>query len=129
MQDKNTARAYIERMNQFVRYHFVTGSIYADNVVEGGQKQTLFTNNAGVPEELTITGGGNKLTIVDAAKKTVIVDAGNSSKLSNMMTRDYWLNDSKDKATAIQTSSFCAVHQISEPLCSNKGGSYASRRK
>lgn len=129
MADKARAKAYIKVMNDFVRYHFVTGSVYADNTVEGGWKQSLSTDAAGVAKEVNISGGGNKLYVTDVAGNTVEVNATDVSKLSNAMTRDYWFNDSKTKATAIETSSFCAVHQISKPLCGNSNGRFLSRRK
>jgi hypothetical protein len=46
------------------------------------------------------------------------------------MARDYWLGNSTGKpvdaknATSIYTSSFCAIHQISEPLYYNTAGRF-----
>jgi alkaline phosphatase len=84
---------------------------------------------AAVAKEVNISVGGSKLYVTDVAGNTVEVNATDVSKLSNAMTRDYWFNDSKTKATAIETSSFCAVHQISKPLCGNSNGRFLSRRK
>jgi len=54
----------------------------------------------------------------------VTVKASDGSRLVNKMTRDYWFNAAKNTATGIETSSFCAVHQISEPLHGNASGKF-----
>ena len=68
----------------------------------------------------------NVVSIADLKKgHTVSVSAsGNSSKVVNQMARDYWFDNEKTKATAIETSSFCAVHQISEPLYGDASGRF-----
>ena len=45
-----------------------------------------------------------------------VIDANDGSKLVNKMARDYWFNSSRTSATEIYTSSFCAIHEISEPF-------------
>ena len=83
----------------------------------------------GVAKEVQITGGGGVMTIKDGfGGHTVTVNANDASKISNKMARDYWFDREAMKATKIVTSSFCAVHEISEPLCDNSMGKYASRR-
>ena len=123
--DMKRAKKMIAQIRDFVRYHFVTSSVYADNTVDGGRYQTLSSDAMGVAKEVTISGGSGNLTVSDLKPgHTVTVSAGDSRKLSNKMARDYWLNASKTQATGIETSSFCAVHQISEPLCVNVSGKY-----
>jgi len=123
--DMKRAKKMISQIRDFVRYHFVTSSVYADNTIEGGRYQTLSSDAMGVAKEVTISGGSGQLTVSDQkAGHTVTVNASDSRKLSNKMARDYWLNASKTQATGIETSSFCAVHQISEPLCINSSGKY-----
>ena len=114
----------ITAIRDFVRYHFVTNSVYADNTVEGGRYQTLSSDATGVAKEVRISGGNGQINITDAANHTVTVDANDASRLVNKMTRDYWFNTRKTSATSIETSSFCAVHQISEPLYRNANGRF-----
>jgi hypothetical protein len=48
--------------------------------------------------------------------------------LSNLMTRDYWFDAERTRASEIYTSSFCVIHEISEPFNSGKLGlSWSSR--
>ena len=122
--DMARAKDMITQIRDFVRYHFVTNSVYADNTVEGGRYQTLSSDAMGVAKEVMISGGDGRLSVADQTGRTISVSASDARKLSNKMTRDYWLNASKTQATGIETSSFCAVHQISEPLCGNASGKY-----
>ncbi len=121
--DKATAYNMICQLRDFVRYHFMTNSFFADNTVEGGRNLTLSSDETGVAKELMISGGNNTLQVKDAAK-TVTISATDGSKMVNKMTRDYWYDASKKSAKAIKTSSFCTIHQISEPLCSNANGRF-----
>ena len=121
----------IDIIRNFIRYHFVTGSVYADNVIDltSPRCKTLTSDELGVAKEVQITGGGGVMTIKDGfGGHTVTVNANDASKISNKMARDYWFDREAMKATKIVTSSFCAVHEISEPLCDNSMGKYASRR-
>ncbi len=124
--DKATAYWMIRSMRDFVRFHFVTSSVYADNSIEGGRYQTLSSDELGVAKEVVLSGGNGTISIADLKKgHTVSVSAsGNSSKVVNQMARDYWFDNEKTKATAIETSSFCAVHQISEPLYGDASGRF-----
>ncbi len=113
------AKAYlmIRALRDFVRYHFVTNSIYADNIIDGGKRQTLSSDDNGLAREVTISGGDGVINIADMhSDHNVSVNANGSTGLVNKMARDYWFTDSKTRAKGIETSSFCAVHQISEPL-------------
>ena len=138
--DKDEARRMIDAISSFIRYHFVMSSVYADNKVDGGRYKTLVNDEMGVAKEVYLTGGGGQLTVRDAANRSQTVTDGSSSKMVNYMTRDYWLG--KDNPTskaivackntqsnAILTSSFCAIHQISEPLCGEQNGKFYSKSK
>ena len=122
--DMDLAKEMISQIRDFVRYHFVTNSIYADNTVSGGRYQTLSSDATGVAKEVNISGGSGQLTVRDLSGHTVTVSTSDTQRVVNKMTRDYWFNAAKAQATAIETSSFCAVHQISEPLYNSKSGRF-----
>lgn len=117
-------KAKVTALKNFCRYHFQNVSLYADNVGTEETYQSLYTNTYGLAQELTVKGGSGKLVVTDAAKVAHTVDAANSAKLSNLMTRDYWLNTRREQATSIATSSFCAVHEITEPLYNSSNKRY-----
>ena len=123
-EDKETAKAAINAIRNFVRYHFMTNSVYADNTLDGGRYQTLSSDSKGVAKEVRLSGGNGQIVVTDANGHTVTVDASNSGKMVNKMTRDFWFNADKTAATTFETSSFCAVHQISEPLYNDNTGSF-----
>lgn len=106
----------IKAIREFVRYHFQSISLYADKTVEGGTYQTLATNELGLAREIKVSGGNDKIVVTDGANIQHVVDANASGKVANAMARDYWFNNSAQSATAITTSSFCAVHEISKPF-------------
>lgn len=106
----------IKAIREFVRYHFQSISLYADKTVEGGTYQTLATNELGLAREIKVSGGNDKIVVTDGADIQHVVDANASGKVANAMARDYWFNNSALSATAITTSSFCAVHEISKPF-------------
>ena len=106
----------IKALREFVRYHFQSISLYADKTVEGGTYQTLATNELGLAREIKVSGGNDKIVVTDGAGIQHVVDANASGKVANAMARDYWFNNSAQSATAITTSSFCAVHEISKPF-------------
>ena len=62
--------------------------------------------------------------MTDAAGVSHSINANDNSKMTNVMTRDYWLNDDRKTATAIATSSFCAVHEVTEPFYHAKSKRY-----
>lgn len=127
--DSAAVRSMIEAISDFVRYHFVTGSVYADQVIDGGRYKTMASDEMGVAKEVRISGGGGQLNVTDLHSGTIGVNEGDrNTKVVNRMTRDYWFDAAKEHAGKITTSSFCAVHQISEPLCGNKTGKYYTRR-
>ena len=127
-QEDDQALAYlmIRAMRDFVRFHFITGSVYVDNTIEGGRYQTLSSDELGVAKEVVLGGGGGTITISDqlSGHTVSVSDAGSDQRVVNQMARDYWFDDIKTRATAIETSSFCAVHQVSEPLYGNASGKF-----
>ena len=125
LSDRSRAYSMIKSIRDFVRFHFVTNSVYADNVISAGRYQTLCSDAVGVAKEINLSGGNGQLTVSDLKSgHTVTVNGGDASRMVNKMTRDYWFNSSKLTASAIETSSFCAVHQISEPLYGESSGRF-----
>lgn len=126
---KDTAREKIDLLRAFARYHFQNTSVYADNKVATSRYSSLMTDELGLSLELQVSGGGGKLYVTDGAGVTHTIDATDSSRLTNLMARDYWFNANRAFATSIYTSSFCVVHEITEPLNSGDLGlSWSSRR-
>lgn len=113
---KDQAKAKIDLLRNFVRYHFQSNAVYADTKVKTGRFNSLSNNELGVAIELRVSGGDDKLAVVDATGKEHIIDAGNTQYKSNLMTRDYWFNSNKESASEIYTSSFCVIHEIDTPL-------------
>ena len=104
-------------IRNFVRYHFQSVSVYADNVVADGKYSTMLTDEVGVAYVNQVSGGDGKLQVTDAHGTVHTIDANRTDKYSNLMTRDYWFDGEKtSKATAIKTSSFCVIHELSEAM-------------
>ena len=104
-------------IRNFVRYHFQSVSVYADNVVADGKYSTMLTDEVGVAYVNQVSGGDGKLQVTDAHGTIHTIDANRTDKYSNLMTRDYWFDGEKtSKATAIKTSSFCVIHELSEAM-------------
>lgn len=120
--DKEKAFAQIMVIRDFIRYHFQTMSLYADNKLEAiGKFQTMSADELGVALETEISGGDGVITIKDGAGNQHVIDANDPAKVSNKMTRDYWFD-----GKTINTSSFCVVHEITEPMnWHENNGSYA----
>ena len=110
---RDKALAMVEEINAFIRYHFQDNSIYADNVIEEGIYPTACSDELGIREKLTVTGGSGKLTVTDKRGQQVTIDANSTSKMVNQMTRDYVINA---RQHVLNTSSFAVVHQISTPF-------------
>ena len=109
--DMDLAKQMITQIRDFIRYHFVTNSVYVDNII--------------VAKEVVLQGGNGQLTVSDLkAGHSIAINASDTQRLVNKMTRDYWFNSGKASASAILTSSFCSVHQISEPLYNNASGRF-----
>ena len=132
--DMAKAKKMMTQLRDFVRYHFFTSSVYADKTIEEGRYQSLSSDATGIAKEAIISGGNDQLKVKDLSNNIVTIDATNSSKMVNKMARDYWLGRQTSSgniipanaknATAIYTSSFCAIHQISEPLYNSKSGRF-----
>lgn len=114
---KAEAYAKIRSLRDFARYHFQSLSMYADKGSFSTQIcQSLSRDNLGIAIDLKVTGSDDRLTVQDVAGVNHVIDATDGSKLVNKMARDYWFNTSRNNATEIYTSSFCAVHEIAEPF-------------
>ncbi len=129
--DKDEAKKMIDAMRDFVRYHFLMGSVYADNEIDlvSPRCKTMMSDDMGVAIEVNVTGGSGKMNVTDKQGNTVTIDANDQSKVVNQMTRDYWFDNSARYASSITTSSFCVVHQISQPLCAKASGKYYARKR
>lgn len=110
------AKVMIDKMKDFVRYHFQSTSIYADNVVESGRFGSLGVDQYGLAVEMTVKGGSGRLEVEDAAGVTHVINANDNTQHTNLMARDYWFDASRESASSIYTSSFCAVHELRVPL-------------
>ena len=117
--------AKINIVRDFVRYHFQSVSLYADNKVDADIYSSLCSDELGVARSYKVTGGNGHLIVTDAAGVSHDINAGDQSKIVNKMARDLWLGSDNNgtvspanrrQASAIFTSSFCAVHEISEPF-------------
>ena len=116
--------AMIETISNFIRYHFQDNSVYADNVVSGGEYYSANTDTLGIASKLTVLDGGNgEFKVRDVSGQEVTVSSKNGSKV-NMMTRDYVFNNTAANATQLLSSSFAVVHEISTPLCVNTSKRY-----
>jgi len=119
---KQQAKTKIDQLRDFARYHFQSTSVFADNHVARSKYSSLSTDKLGLALELQVSGGDGKLQVTDGAGKTHTIDANNASQLSNLMARDYWFDANRAYATSIYTTSFCVVHEITEPLNSGSMG-------
>lgn len=113
---KAKAYAMINAIKQFVRYHFQTTSVYADNVVEGGQYQTLCSDDLGLFSSLILSGGNGKLIVVDESGTTHTINSSSTDEVSNIMTRDFEFDKEAKSATSLTTSSFAVIHELTTPL-------------
>ncbi|MBQ8059895.1 MAG: fasciclin domain-containing protein [Prevotella sp.] len=112
------ARKMIDAMRSFVFYHIQNSSVFADNTVATGIYQTFCTDELGIPQQVTIGGGGGTLTVKDNAGKTVNIVYGNEN--ANILARDIV----RAAKNTIDYSSFVTIHGINTPLCFNKSGRY-----
>ena len=104
-------------IRDFIRYHFQSQSLYADQRVDDRRYQTLCTDNVGVPQYIRVARSADKLNVTDGLGQLHVIDASaGNSLLTNKMARDYWFNNSYKGADEIVTSSFCVVHEIAHPF-------------
>ena len=127
---KAKAKDMVEAIRNFIRYHFQDFALYADNTVDFGDApetngkyrfQTSCVDGT-VYKRLNVSGGSDKLHVTDIAGNTITINGNDTKKLVNYMTRDYTFYKSM-----INTSSFTAIHEVSEPLCINKSKRYDDR--
>jgi len=113
------AKEMIDALRDFTRYHFQTTALYADHGVTPQDRTytTMSRDEMGVATEVRVaTKANGTLEVRDNAGVVHVVDANSSSLLCNKMARDFWFDNRADIASSIYTSSFCAVHEIAEPL-------------
>ena len=113
---RSQAKEMIGKIRDFVRYHFQSNSVYADQTVETARYSTMSTDATGLAKELRISGGGNRLLVQDEAGVTHTIDADNANIKCNLMAREFWFDAALAQATSIYTSSFCVVHELTEAL-------------
>ena len=130
LEAKAKAKDMVEAIRNFIRYHFQDFALYADNTVDFGDApetggkfrfQTSCVDGT-IYKRLNVSGGSDKLHVTDIAGNTITINGNDSKKLVNYMTRDYTFYRSM-----INTSSFTAIHEISEPLCINESKRYDDR--
>lgn len=119
--DRAKAKKMAYAIRDFVRYHFQNISIFADNTVETGRYQTLLTDSYGLAQEIDIdsASGNGKIVVKDGAGNTHTIDAAARPATTNMMTRELWLNTNATSADAIETSSYCVVHELADYMLAN----------
>ena len=114
---KAEAYAKICALRDFARYHFQSVSLYADNNPFDEQiYQSMSRDALGIAIDLKVTGRDGQLVVKDNAGVNHVIDGNDNTKIVNKMTRDYWFDSSRISATSIYTSSFCVVHELTEPL-------------
>ncbi len=121
---KVSALAMIEKIKDFVFYHFQNSSVYADKTVEGGNYTSFLLDSNSRNLSLSVSGGDNKLTVTDASGLAHTIDA-NSTKAVNRMARDFEFDTNSSSASYMKTSSFAVVHEIDQPLYYNTDRSFA----
>jgi hypothetical protein len=117
-------------MRDFVYYHVINGTVYADNTVAAGNYSTFYSDKNSVIQKLKISGGDGTLNIQEIYIDGSGIQYGTnhsvqeSSTTANIMSRDVYLDDIRKQATKMTSSSFITIHGISTPLCFNKTGKY-----
>lgn len=127
--EKAKARAYemIDAIRRFVRYHFHNNSVYADNTVEGGNFSTFLTDSNDRNMTINVDGGNGRLLVTDASGTTHTISAGGNNV--NKMAREFDFDKNASEATYMKSSSFAAIHEISQPLYYNVEKSFGVNAK
>lgn len=108
---KRDARAKIEALHEFCRYHFQSGSVYADGDVSGQRRQSLLTNANGVADEYKeVSVNNGVLTIIDGAGQTHSINPKSAGILANQMARDIWLGNGEATIAPAKRSSPGYIH-------------------
>jgi hypothetical protein len=122
-------------MRDFIYYHVINGTVYADNTVAAGNYSTFYNDSKSVIQKLRVSGGGGTLNVqeiynIEDGSGNITTQYGpnhsvqESSAIANIMARDIYLNDIRKQATKMTASSFITIHGISTPLCFNNTGQY-----
>jgi hypothetical protein len=133
---KTYVKEQLQKMAKFVRYHTQNSSLFADKYFKNYDPETGLTepatqyatfcsNNLGIAQLLTVTGGGDKLTVKDATGNAVVINA--SSPLANLLARDITVGEktmTQGTFKTLESSSFVTIHGINKPLCYNSNGLY-----
>jgi len=108
-------KAMVKVINDFIRYHFQSNSVFADNTVESGSYASFSLNSMNVPYRISVSGGNGVLQVTDNTGTTInISDDGHS--VVNKMARDMVYNQHRLTAKSLITSSFSIIHEIHTPL-------------
>jgi hypothetical protein len=126
-------KGWLIALRDFIRYHFQNTMVFADNKGDTKDYATFLLDKQQINMTLNVAVGGNALTVTDGSGTTLTISA-TSGNLVNEMTRDFVFDGCADedmvnptatnkklqkKSSAIESSSFAAVHQISTPLYYN----------
>ena len=133
--DPDKAKLMVETMRDFVYYHFINGTVYADDNVAAGNYSTFYSDSKSVIQKLKVSGGSGTLNVqeiynVEDVSGNVTTQYGpvhpvaESSSTANIMSRDIYLDDTRKQAKNMESSSFITIHGISTPLCFNNTGQY-----
>ena len=117
MYSKGRVQRMCEAINNFIRYHFQTNSVFVDNIVENGNFSTFCLNENNVAYPLKVGGGNGVLTVTDNTGNTIEVREA-PGVMTNQMARDmvYNKNPMILQDNFLVTSSFSIIHEISTPL-------------
>ena len=101
-------------MLDFVKYHIQENSIFIDKGFEIGKYASMKLNENGVPYKIILFPSPDNLEVQDACSNRQTIY---KNKMSNIMAREYWLNNrNAESATLIETSSSVVLHAIDHPL-------------
>ncbi len=121
---KVSALEKIQKIKEFVYYHFQNSSIYADKTGDSDNYSSFLVDGNNRNLSLYVSVGNNKLTVTDASGLSHTVDA-NGSCVANKMARDFEFDRNSTSANYMKTSSFAVLHEIDQPLYYNKDRNYA----
>lgn len=128
--DPAAAKEKIDAMRDFARAHFQQSSVCADKVINSSNYTTFVTDDLGINQTVSVSGGNGTLTVTDfmgVAHNIVANEHGESvdGKVVNCLTRDFVFDSDRSTAKSITTSSFAVVHQISEAFHINAADDYS----
>ena len=122
--DKTLAKAYIDILRDFVRYHFQNNSVFADNVVKSAEYQTLDIDELGLPQKVQVSGGSGTLVVTDNSGVAHEIKSTQGG-LVNVFARDMVFDDKKTaNPKKISSSAFAVVHEVSDALNFESNGRY-----